>query len=94
MGAVVIASIGIIWDISLQLIYLIIITGSLGSLIDSLIGGSIQANFQCSKCDSLTEKRRHCNSTTLHISGVYFIDNDMVNFLNTLSALFIIIILY
>ena len=88
-----IASIGMIWDISLQLFYLIIITGSLGSLIDSLIGGSIQANFQCSKCNNLTEKRKHCNSTTLHISGIYYIDNDMVNFLNTLSALFIIIIL-
>ena len=93
LGSVVIASIGIIWDISLQLIYLIIITGSLGSLIDSFIGGSIQANFQCLKCDNLTEKRTHCNSTTLHISGVYYIDNDMVNFLNTLSALFIIIII-
>ena len=93
LGSATIAFIGLIWNVSLPLIYLIMITGSIGSLIDSLIGGSIQANFQCQKCNNFTERRVHCNSSSSLISGLYFIDNDMVNFLNTLSAIFILIIL-
>ena len=93
LGATIIAIIGLIWNITLPLIFLIIITGSIGSLVDSFIGGSIQAKFQCSRCNDVTEKRSHCNSSSLHISGIYFIDNDMVNFLNTLSAILILIIL-
>ncbi|MEC8838561.1 MAG: DUF92 domain-containing protein, partial [Candidatus Neomarinimicrobiota bacterium] len=93
LGATTIALVGLFWNVSLTLIYLIVITGSIGSLIDSFIGGSIQANFQCLKCNNITEKRTHCNSFSLHKSGIYFIDNDMVNFLNTVSAIFILIIL-
>ena len=93
LGATTIALVGLVWNVSLPLIYLIVITGSIGSLIDSFIGGSIQANFQCLKCNNITEKRTHCNSFSLHKSGIYFIDNDMVNFLNTVSAIFILIIL-
>lgn len=93
LGATTIAIVGLIWNVSLPLIYLIVITGSIGSLVDSFIGGSIQANFQCLKCNNITEKRTHCNSSSLHQSGIYFIDNDMVNFLNTVSAIFILIIL-
>ncbi|MAM64425.1 MAG: hypothetical protein CMF92_02315, partial [Candidatus Marinimicrobia bacterium] len=93
LGATTIAIVGLIWNVSLPLIYLIVITGSIGSLVDSFIGGSIQANFQCLKCNNITEKRTHCNASSLHKSGIYFIDNDMVNFLNTVSAIFIMIIL-
>ena len=93
LGATAIAIVGSIWNVSLPLIYLIVITGSIGSLVDSFIGGSIQANFQCLKCNNITEKRTHCNASSLHKSGIYFIDNDMVNFLNTVSAIFILIIL-
>ena len=93
LGATIIAIVGLIWNVTMPLIFLIIITGSIGSLVDSFIGGSIQAKFQCSKCNDITEKRSHCNSSSLHISGIYFIDNDMVNFLNTLSAILILIIL-
>ena len=93
LGATTIALVGLVWNVSLPLIYLIVITGSIGSLVDSFIGGSIQANFQCLKCNNITEKRTHCNSFSLHKSGIYFIDNDMVNFLNTVSAIFILIIL-
>ena len=93
LGATTIAFIGLIWDISFPFIYLIVITGSIGSLIDSFIGASVQANFQCSNCKHITEKRVHCNLSSLHISGIYFIDNDMVNLLNTISAVLIITIL-
>ena len=55
---------------------------------DSFIGGSIQANFKCIKCNNITEKRTHCDTPSLHISGNYYIDNDMVNLLNTVSAVF------
>jgi uncharacterized protein (TIGR00297 family) len=93
LGAIIIGLIGLIWNVSLPLICLIVITGSIGSLVDSFIGGFMQANFQCIKCNNITEKRTHCDTPSSHISGIYYIDNDMVNFLNTVSAVFILIIL-
>ena len=75
------------------LLIIIIISGTVGSLIDSLIGGSIQATFQCLKCKIITEKRKHCKIPSKHVSGLYIVDNDMVNFLNTLLVIIIVFIL-
>lgn len=93
LGSITIGLIGYIWNVPLPLIYLIVIAGSIGSLVDSFIGGSIQANFECIECNKFTEKRTHCSVPSSYISGIYYIDNDMVNFLNTVSAVLILTLL-
>ena len=93
LGATVIGVTGVKLGLPASLLGIIIITGTVGSLVDSLIGGSIQANFQCAKCNNITEKRKHCNLPSILVSGLYIIDNDMVNFLNTISGIIIILIL-
>ncbi|SYZ73117.1 putative membrane protein [Candidatus Zixiibacteriota bacterium] len=63
-----------------------IIAGFAGSIIDSIVGASIQARFRCPVCGKATEKDIHCNRPTVLKGGVRFINNDIVNLLGTLSA--------
>ncbi len=73
---------------------LVILAGFIGSLVDSILGGSIQAKFTCSVCGKETEKRSHCHQATVHSSGFKCLDNDGVNFVNTfLGALIILLII-
>ncbi|MEC7821153.1 MAG: DUF92 domain-containing protein, partial [Candidatus Neomarinimicrobiota bacterium] len=60
------------------------IAGLFGCLFDSILGNYIQGKFKCNKCNEIIEQRSHCNSSAPLITGSKFIDNNMVNFLNTL----------
>ena len=93
LGATVIGITGVQLGLPASLLGIIIFTGTAGGLVDSLLGGSIQATFQCTKCKNITEKRKHCNLPSMHVSGLYVVDNDMVNFLNTISGIIIVLIL-
>ncbi len=67
-----------------NLIIPITIAGFLGSLFDSMLGNYIQGKYKCKECNITIEERSHCNNSAILISGSKFIDNDMINFLNTL----------
>ena len=60
------------------------VAGFIGSLTDSILGAYIQAKFKCSICNEQTEDRYHCNIKSKLISGSKWIDNDAVNFINTI----------
>lgn len=61
------------------------LSGAIGSLADSIIGGSFQSQYRCPRCGKITERKEHCggNVTTL-ISGYPWINNDLVNFAGSL----------
>lgn len=71
----------------------ILVAGFVGSFVDSVLGGSIQAKFTCSACGKETEKRMHCQMHTSHLKGFKWLDNDGVNFVNTIVGVVIIYIL-
>lgn len=60
--------------------------GFAGSILDSILGGSVQAIYRCPLCSRLTERRRHCGDVTIPVSGFKFINNDVVNFISVLFA--------
>ena len=60
--------------------------GLLGSIIDSFLGVTIQAKYQGLISGMITEKRKLETEATRLISGWRLINNDMVNFLSSLSA--------
>ncbi|MCF7797396.1 MAG: DUF92 domain-containing protein [Lentisphaeria bacterium] len=98
LGAVIIASLGYLLRPDLLTFpqYLIVTAGSgfLASLVDSVMGATIQAKFACTVCGKETEKRDHCGAPAVLISGVRKIDNDWVNIICTASgALFALILL-
>lgn len=73
--------------IGLIVLILIILAGFFGSLMDSLLGATIQAQYKCPKCQKITEKLSHCSgiATELH-KGLRWINNDFVNLMCTLCG--------
>jgi uncharacterized protein (TIGR00297 family) len=55
-------------------------TGLLSNLFDSLLGGTVQVRFRCSRCQTLTERTSHCDVPTTYDSGIHVLTNDGVNF--------------
>ncbi|MCH7611920.1 MAG: DUF92 domain-containing protein [Candidatus Marinimicrobia bacterium] len=91
LGAGTIALIGLNWLTDLP-IHLIVLAGFVGSLVDSILGGSVQAMFRCAVCNKETERRIHCDMYTHHIRGFKWIDNDGVNFVNTIVGAMIVLL--
>ncbi|MFZ5515559.1 MAG: DUF92 domain-containing protein [Candidatus Zhuqueibacterota bacterium] len=58
----------------------LIFSGLAGSIVDSFLGATVQAQYQCPACGKQTEKKIHCGShATKLISGFQRFDNDVVN---------------
>ncbi len=61
------------------------LSGAIGSLADSVIGGSFQSQYRCPQCEKITERAKHCGGKeTSLISGYRWINNDVVNFAGSL----------
>lgn len=98
LGALIIGSMGYVLRPELLTFpqFLLVTAGSgfLASLVDSVVGATIQAKFACTVCGKETEKRNHCGAPSVLIHGIRKIDNDWVNIICTASgALFALLIL-
>ncbi|MCT4785760.1 DUF92 domain-containing protein [Exiguobacterium aestuarii] len=60
--------------------------GLSGSVIDTLLGATVQRKFRCTVCGKLTEKNIHHQVPTTYVSGWRVFGNDAVNFLSVFGA--------
>lgn len=70
-----------------QMAILGLAAGTAGSLIDSLVGATLQERRWCDACGMTTEREIHsCGERTRHVGGVLGVTNDTVNLICSLSG--------
>jgi uncharacterized protein (TIGR00297 family) len=81
-GSFVIALTSLPWIESniTAVLFIIVISGFSGNIIDSILGASLQAQSKCIICSSITERKIHCGKQTELVKGLRWINNDAVNF--------------
>jgi uncharacterized protein (TIGR00297 family) len=89
LGALSVALSGWVFYGDLYTIWAVTFCGVLGSLLDSLLGATIQAQYCCGACGKVTEKREHCGQGTEQVSGWSWMNNDWVNGLSGVGGVFI-----
>ncbi len=67
---------------------IVLISGFIGSLVDSTLGATLEAMYYCPVCNKETEKTplHTCGATTRFVRGWRWMNNDWVNLFCTLSA--------
>jgi len=75
-------------------VIIILFAGFVGSIADSLLGASVQAQYKCRVCERITERKIYCNKEENLFSGIRWVNNDAVNFGAGISGGIFSIILY
>jgi uncharacterized protein (TIGR00297 family) len=90
LGAMVISGIGlsVVWPVTnASKSFLIpVFAGTFGSLLDSLLGATLQAQYSCGICGKHTERTVHCGRIGDHIRGYAWMGNDVVNTVCAISG--------
>lgn len=75
------------WTATLPVALIGALSGAAGSLIDSLMGATIQQIFYCDTCQKETERKLHrCGTTTRPLRGWSWMNNDLVNLISSLGG--------
>lgn len=94
IGSLIIGIIFTLFNQNLKYLVIILISSFMGTIIDSILGATIQVKFKCSKCQQITEKNEHCHQKTVYLTGLKIFNNDLVNLSsNILTGLISLLIL-
>jgi len=75
------------WSAALPVALIGALSGAAGSLIDSLLGATIQQIYYCDTCAKETERKLHrCGTTTRPLRGWAWMNNDLVNLISSMGG--------
>lgn len=76
------------YDARLGLLPLVAALGGLaGSVVDSVLGVTLQATYYCPLCGKETEQPMHrCGRQPIHVRGLHWLDNDWVNLISSVAG--------
>lgn len=87
-GSAVVFFSGIWWlhDTFPGIAVFVVLGGIFGSTVDSFLGATVQAQYECRICKKITERSEHCGKKSTLLKGVRQLNNDAVNLLCTASG--------
>ncbi|MEO8193362.1 MAG: DUF92 domain-containing protein [Gemmatimonadales bacterium] len=86
-GAIFIAIVALLAGWPLRAACAAIVGGFAGSLVDSIVGASIQRKRWCEQCGHGTERAVHtCGTVTMPAGGFRWLGNDLVNLVSTIGG--------
>lgn len=84
-GAMLIGAVASVSGFGPGIFWAAVVAGCGGALVDSFLGAGLQSRRWCVRCGAFTERPVHsCGRSTQQISGVRWLNNDVVNFFCTL----------
>lgn len=94
-GSIVIATVGWFFNNNLAYFLIVCLSGFAGSMVDSLLGASLQVVYFCPRCEKETEKHplHSCSERTVYRRGWKWFNNDIVNLACTMFAAIFALIL-
>ena len=93
LGSTTIAFCGFLFLPNLIFMKTVVFAGVAASIIDSVLGATLQGSYQCDTCKKTTELSLHCDSPTTLLKGTRYLNNDGVNLICTIagSVLFLLL---
>ncbi len=86
IGAIA-ATVGVIDAASPLEIFVVAVAGGvIGSVMDSVVGATLQRKAVCVVCGKPSEHFYHCNEETKQQSGLSSVDNNIVNLIATVAG--------
>ena len=69
------------------LLPVVTVAGLIGTMLDSLLGATVQRIYFCEKCQKETERRQHrCGYPAVPLRGWRWLNNDGVNFVSSIAG--------
>jgi uncharacterized protein (TIGR00297 family) len=92
-GASIVALSAVAWIGSSFALLVAIVAGIIGSVADSVMGVTVQAQYRCVVCGKITERTIHCGTSTELVSGIRWINNDLVNWVCAIVGALVVLLL-